>query len=49
MDNLAFMADKDGNQYLYTTFTKEQLEAHPAYDAVTCAEKRDEQVLKLTR
>jgi len=49
MDNLAFMADKDGNQYLYTTFTKEQLEAHPAYDAATFAEKRDEQVLKLTR
>ena len=26
-DNLAFMTDKDGNKYLYTTFTKEQLEA----------------------
>ena len=33
MDNLAFMADKDGNHYLYTTFTKAQLEAAPAYDA----------------
>jgi sporulation protein YlmC with PRC-barrel domain len=49
MDNLAFMADKDGNRYLYTTFTKEQLEAAPAYDAATFAEKRDEQILKMTQ
>jgi sporulation protein YlmC with PRC-barrel domain len=49
MDNLAFMADKDGNQYLYTTFTKAQLEAAPAYDAATFAEKRDEQMLKMTQ
>ncbi len=49
MDNLAFMADKDGNHYLYTTFTKAQLEAAPAYDAATFAEKRDEQVLKMTQ
>ena len=49
MDDLAFMADKDGNQYLYTTFTKEQLDAAPAYDAATFAEKRDEQVLKMTQ
>lgn len=49
MDNLAFMTDKDGNKYLYTTFTKEQLEAQPAYDAASFAEKRDEQILKLTR
>ena len=26
-DKLAFMADKDGKKYLYTNFTKEQLEA----------------------
>jgi hypothetical protein len=43
MDNLSFMADKDGNKYLYTTFTKEQLDAQPAYDASTYADKRDEQ------
>jgi len=49
MDNLGFMADKDGNQYLYTTFTKAQLEAAPAYDAATFAEKRDEQMLKMTQ
>ena len=44
-DKLAFMADKDGKKYLYTTFTKEQLEAQPAYDEGTYAEKRDEQRL----
>lgn len=43
MDNLSFMTDKDGNKYLYTTFTKEQLDAQPAYDASSYAEKRDEQ------
>ena len=32
MDNLAFMTDKDGKKYLYTNFTKEQLDAQPAYD-----------------
>lgn len=45
MDNLSFMTDKDGNKYLYTTFTKEQLDAQPAYDDSTYAEKRDEQRL----
>ena len=43
MDKLAFMTDKDGNKYLYTTFTKEQLDAAAAYDKSTWAEKRDEQ------
>lgn len=47
MDKLAFMADKDGKRYLYTTFTKEQLEAAPAYDEATFAQKRDEQLLKM--
>jgi sporulation protein YlmC with PRC-barrel domain len=42
MDKLKFMADKDGNQYLYTNFTKEQLEAQAAYDKGSYAEKRDE-------
>lgn len=49
MDNLAFMTDKDGNRYLYTTFTKEQLDAQAAYDASTWAEKRDEQRLIMTQ
>jgi sporulation protein YlmC with PRC-barrel domain len=45
MDKLSFMADKDGNKYLYTDFTKEQLDAQAAYDASTYAERRDEQRL----
>ncbi|MGE0500841.1 MAG: PRC-barrel domain-containing protein [Rhizobiaceae bacterium] len=45
LDNLAFMTDADGNRYLYTQFTKEQLDAQPAYDETTWAEKRDEQRL----
>ena len=43
MDNLKFMTDKDGKKYLYTTFTKEQLEAQAAYDKGSYAEKRDQQ------
>ena len=44
-DNLAFMTDDNGNKYLYTTFTEEQLNAAPAYDESTYAETRDEQRL----
>jgi hypothetical protein len=44
-DNLSFMTDADGNKYLYTTFTKEQLEAQPAYDESTYAQQRDQQRL----
>lgn len=47
MDNLAFMTDKDGKKYLYTTFTKDQLEAQPAYDESTWAQKRGEQRMML--
>ena len=43
MDNLKFMADKGGKKYLYTNFTKEQLEAQVAYDKGSYAEKRDQQ------
>lgn len=43
MENLKFMTDKDGNRYLYTNFTKEQLEAQVAYDKGTYTQKRDEQ------
>ncbi len=49
MDNLAFLTDEDGNKYLYTTFTKEQLEAQAAYDESTWAEKRDEQRMIMTQ
>ncbi|BCG77975.1 PRC-barrel domain-containing protein [Mesorhizobium sp. 113-3-3] len=45
LDNLKFMTDKDGKKYLYTSFTKEQLEAQPAYDKGSYAEKRDQQRL----
>ena len=44
-DKLAFMTDKDGNKYLYTTFTKEQLDAQTAYDKGSYAEQRDKQRL----
>lgn len=43
MDKLEFMQDEDGNKYLYTNFSKEQLEAQPAYDEATYVEKRNEQ------
>ncbi|RWA68827.1 PRC-barrel domain-containing protein [Mesorhizobium sp.] len=43
MDKLKFMTDKDGKKYLYTNFTKEQLQAQAAYDKGTYAEKRDQQ------
>lgn len=45
MDNLKFMTDKEGNKYLYTTFTKEQLEAQAAYDKGSYAQERDQQRL----
>ncbi|MCZ8547357.1 PRC-barrel domain-containing protein [Mesorhizobium qingshengii] len=45
IDNLKFMTDKDGNKYLYTTFTKEQLEAQAAYDKGSYAQQRDQQRL----
>ena len=48
-DNLAFMTDADGNKYLYTNFTKEQLDAAAAYDESSYAEKRDDQRLMMTQ
>lgn len=42
MDNLEFMVDENGNRYLYTPFTQEQLEAQPAYDEATYADRRDD-------
>lgn len=41
MDNLQFMVDENGNRYLYTPFTQEQLEAQPEYDEATYADSRD--------
>jgi len=43
MDKLKFMTDKNGKKYLYTNFTKEQLQAQTAYDKGSYAEKRDQQ------
>lgn len=42
MDNLTFMSDGDGNRYLYTNFTKEQLEAAAEYEDAAYAERRDD-------
>ncbi|MBD0417258.1 PRC-barrel domain-containing protein [Oryzicola mucosus] len=46
-EKLAFMVDNDNNKYLYTTFTKEQLEAAPEYDEGTFAQNRDQQLLNV--
>ncbi|CDX52033.1 PRC-barrel domain-containing protein [Mesorhizobium plurifarium] len=43
MDKLSFMQDRSGSKYLYTNFTKDQLEAQPAYDKSTWAENRNSQ------
>lgn len=42
MDRLEFMRDENGDRYLYTPFTQEQLEAQPEYDETTYAEGRDQ-------
>ncbi|TGS11481.1 PRC-barrel domain containing protein [Mesorhizobium sp. M2E.F.Ca.ET.209.01.1.1] len=47
MDKLKFMTDKDGNKYLYTNFTKEQLQAQTAYDKSSYAANRDQQRMML--
>ena len=49
LDNLAFMRDGDGDLHLYTSLTKEQLEAQPEYDAATFADTRDRQLLVVPR
>ena len=47
MDNLQFMQDGSNKRYLYTNFTKEQLDAAAAYDESTYAENRDQQRLMM--
>ena len=42
MDRLEVMRDENGNRYLYTPFTQEQLEAQPEYNETTYAEGRDQ-------
>jgi sporulation protein YlmC with PRC-barrel domain len=46
-EKLQFMADKDGNKYLYTPFTKDQLNAQPQFDKNTFAENRDKMLMKV--
>jgi sporulation protein YlmC with PRC-barrel domain len=41
LDNLQFMSDADGELYVYTNLSKEQLEAQPAYDETGYAANRD--------
>lgn len=48
LDNLAFMRN-DNDLYLYTSLTRDQLEAQPAYDASTFADNRDQQLLVIER
>jgi len=42
MDNLNFMTNEDGDLYLFTNFTKDQLEAQPAYEESNYAQNRDQ-------
>lgn len=49
LDNLAFMRDGDGELHLYTSLTREQLEAQPAYDPATFADSRDQQLIVVPR
>lgn len=45
IDDVQFMVDDNEKWYVYSPFTEEQLEAHPAYDAATYADQREEQRL----
>jgi len=47
MDKLSFMADKNGNKYLYTPFTKDQLKAQPEFDKNTFADNRDKMLMRV--
>ena len=49
LEKLKFMTDKDGNRYLYTNFTKAQLEAQTAYDKGTYAQNRDKQRIVISQ
>ncbi len=43
MDELELMSDADGNWYVYTPYTQEQLEGAPQYDQATWEDQRDQQ------
>jgi sporulation protein YlmC with PRC-barrel domain len=42
LDKIEFMLDENGNRYVYTPFTQEQLEAQPEYDEAAYGERRDD-------
>ena len=46
MDNLQFMQDANGNLYLHTGFTQDQLNNAPEYNADTYAQNRDKMRLE---
>lgn len=43
MDDLEILNDADGNWYVYTPYTQEQLEGSPQYDQARWTEERDQQ------
>lgn len=43
MDDLELMSDGQGNLYVYSPYTQEQLEGSPQYDQATWTDERDEQ------
>ncbi|MFN4271359.1 MAG: PRC-barrel domain-containing protein [Aliihoeflea sp.] len=43
MDDLELLSDADGNWYVYTPYTQEQLESSPEYDQARWTEERDQQ------
>lgn len=49
LDNLQFMQDNSGNRYLYSSLSKEQLQAQPAYDKGSYASNRDAQRMTIAR
>ena len=49
MDDLKFMQDANGNRYLYTTFTEEQLEAQPEYEETNWETQRDQMRMRATQ
>ncbi|MDZ5699135.1 PRC-barrel domain-containing protein [Chelativorans sp. M5D2P16] len=46
LDNISFMTDENGDLYLYTQYTQEELEAQPEYDEASYTEQRDQQRLQ---
>jgi sporulation protein YlmC with PRC-barrel domain len=47
MDNLQFLSDENNRMYLYTNFSKEQLDQAQAYDEAAYAQSRDQMRLQV--